>query len=691
MLLVAGSVSRADEGMWLLNAPPTAAIKAAYGVDVNRDWLQRMQRAAVRFQTGGSGSVVSANGLVMTNHHVGSDMLLKLSTKERDILRDGFIARATDAELPCPDLELNVLWEIQDVTATVLAAVKDGMTVADAGKARRQAIAEIEAKAGISANGGTGPKGEVVTLYGGARYHLYVYKVYTDVRLVFAPEESAAFFGGDTDNFEFPRYNLDCCFFRIYENGKPVNTPVFLPWSRAGASENEPIFVFGHPGRTERLNTVDHLRITRDQELPRRLGGLWRREIKAMTFGGRSHEHARIIRDESSGVANTRKALTGQLEGLLDPLVIGAKVAAEKSLRDTVLADPQMRAQWGGAWDQVAAVKAAEQKIAVRRDAINRLASASSMIARAVTITQLAAELPKPSKERLREYGDAQLESVYLNLYSSEPIYDTLEAYSIAEALTFAAERLGAEDPLVASLLGGMSPKARAQVIVAGMTLKDPAQRRAMVEGGAAMLAKSKDLSIIFATLLDGPWRAMRSTYEDTIESPLRNAYSQIGAATFAVRGESVYPDATFTLRMSYGAVKGFSAPGEDVPAFTRFGGIYERADERKGQETFVLSDRWLAKRSAVNASVPFNFVCSADIIGGNSGSPVVNAKGEVVGLIFDGNIHSLLGNFAYDGRTNRAVAVDVRGMAEAFNVIYDAKELLAELGVTSTATTPGK
>lgn len=688
---MAGSISRADEGMWLLNAPPTAAVKSAYGVDVTPEWLQRMQRAAVRFQTGGSGSIVSANGLVMTNHHVGSDMLLKLSTKERDLLKDGFIAGSPDAELPCPDLELNVLWEIQDVTAEVHSAVKEGMDAAQAGKARRQTIAEIESKAGIPNEGGPTLKGEVVTLYGGARYHLYTYRVFTDVRLVFAPEESAAFFGGDTDNFEFPRYNLDCCFFRMYEKGKPVKTPEFLPWSHTGASENEPIFVFGHPGRTERLNTVEHLRLTRDQELPRRLAGLWRREIKAMTFGGKSQEHARIIRDELSGVANTRKALTGQLSGLLDPVVIAGKAAAEQSLRDAVRAEPQMHAKWGGAWDQVAAIKTAEQRLAARREAINRLAAASPMIERAVTITQLAAELPKPSKERLREYGDARLEAVYLSLYSTEPIYDILEAHSIAEALTFAAERLGAEDPLVASLLGGMSPKARAQAIVAGMTLRDPAQRRALVEGGPGALAKCKDLSITFAKLLDGQWRATRAEYEDTIESPLRDAYSKIGAATFAVRGESVYPDATFTLRMSYGAVKGFTAPGEDVPAFTRFGGIYERADERKGQETFVLSDRWLAKRAAVNPNVPFNFVCTVDIIGGNSGSPVVNAKGEVVGLIFDGNIHSLLGNFAYDGRINRGVAVDVRGMAEAIKVIYDAKALLAELGFAAGPGTPEK
>jgi hypothetical protein len=676
LLALAGTTARSDEGMWLLNAPPTAAIKAFYGFEPSAAWLLSMQRAAVRFQTGGSGSLVSASGLVMTNHHVGSDMLLKVSTKERDLLKEGFLARTHADEIRCPDLELNILWEIQDVTAAVTAGVKEGMSAAEAGTTRRKTIAEIE-KASFDA---TKLKSEVVALFGGARYHLYRYKAYTDVRLVFAPEQSIAFFGGDTDNFEFPRYNLDCCFFRIYEDGKPLALPNHLRWSANGAAENELIFVFGHPGRTERLHTVEHLRVARDLEMPRRLADLWRREIKAQTFAGSSTENARIIRDELFGVANGRKAITGQFEGLLDPAVMNAKLAAETRLRNAVAADPAMKANWGEAWDDIAALKRAEQQIAVRRTVINRLAYASLLAGHAFTLTQLALELPKPSGERLREYGDAQLDSLYLGLYSTEPIYDALEIQSLMQALTWAAERLGAEDPLVAALLSGKSPTARAAELVSGTTLRDPAARKALATGGAKSLADSKDPLLAFASTLTPEWRAIRSKYEDSFESPLRDAYAKVAAAKFAVEGESVYPDATFTLRLSYGTVSGYTLGGESVPAFTQYDGLFVRHAERKGQDGFDLPARWLERKDAVNPVVPFNFLCSADIIGGNSGSPVVNAAGEVVGLVFDGNIHSLTGNFAYNPAANRAVAVDSRGMIEAFRAVYAADELVKEL-----------
>lgn len=673
MSLTAVSV-RADEGMWLVNAPP-AALKDKHGFTATPEWLLHMQRSAVRFQTGGSGSLVSPNGLVMTNHHVGSDMLLKLSTKERNLLHDGFLARTSAEEIPCPDLELNILWEIEDVTSKVSAAVKEGMSAADAGAARRRAIAEIE-KGSLES---TKLKSQVVTLFGGARYHLYRYKAYTDVRLVFAPEEAIAFFGGDTDNFEFPRYNLDCCFFRIYEDGKPLVSEQHLKWSANGAAENELIFVFGHPGRTERLNTVDHLKVARDQELPRRLADLWRREIKAQTFAGVSAENRRIVADELFGVANGRKAITGQYEGLLNPELMGAKQARERALRDAVAKDPEMNAKWGTAWDDVARIKRLEQEFAVRRTVVNRLAGASNLVRHAFTIAQLASELPKASKDRLREYGDAQLESVYLGLYSPEPVYEALEIHGLTQALTFAAERLGAEDPLVKTLLAGKSPTARAVELISGTPLSDVMARRTLVKAGAKGLAEA-DLAILaFAAAIDPEWRSLRARYEDTIESPLRDAYAKISAAKFAVEGESVYPDATFTLRLSYGTVAGYTAGGRSVPAFTEFSGLFERYEERKGQEGFTLPSAWLQKQDALKG-VAFNFVCTADIIGGNSGSPVVNAKGEVVGLIFDGNIHSLVGNFAFDAQAGRAVAVDSRGMIHAFRTVYGANELVKEL-----------
>ena len=321
--------ARADEGMWLLNAPPTKYMQEHYQFTPTPEWLEHIQKSCVRFETGGSGSIVSADGLVMTNHHVGSDMLLKLSTKEHNLLKEGFWAKDRAGELACPDLELNVLWQIEDVTAQVMGAVKEGMSAADAGKARREAIAGIEKQS----NDATKLKSEVVTLYGGAKYHLYRYRSYTDIRLVFAPEEEIAFFGGDTDNFEFPRFDLDCCFFRIYDGGKPLKAEHHLSWSPNGAAENDLIFVCGHPGKTERLNTYEHLKIQRDVEMPRRLGEYWRREIKDQGFAGRSAENARIVRGDLFDYANSRKAVTGQLDGLQDPALMAGKKAAEATLR----------------------------------------------------------------------------------------------------------------------------------------------------------------------------------------------------------------------------------------------------------------------------------------------------------------------------------------------------------------------
>ncbi len=670
------SPARADEGMWLLNNLPAKVLKDRYGFVPTPQWTEHVQKSAVRFQTGGSGSIVSADGLVMTNHHVGSDMLLKLSTSGHDLLKEGFWASDRSKELKCPDLELNVLWEIEDVTAQVSKAVKDGASPAEVGKAKREAMATIEKESKDK----TGMKAQVVTLYGGSKYHLYRYKAFTDIRLVFAPEEAIAFFGGDTDNFEFPRFDLDCCFFRIYENDKPLKAEHYLKWSANGAAENELTFVVGHPGRTERLNTYDHLKLSRDMEMPRRLGEMWRAEIKAQTFAGRSAEYARIIRDELFGVANGRKAITGQLEGLQDPVLMAGKQAKESALRAAVNANPAMKAKWGSAWDDAAAAKKIDVATSERRALLGRVSGGSILMGNATTIVRLAAELPKPSSERLREFGDAQLDGVYLGLYSPEPIYDALEVFNLSQALARAAERLGADDPAVVALLAGKSPSARAAELVKASTHRDPAARKALVAGGAKAVAASKDPMIQLALALDPESRELRKKFEDTVESPLREAYARIGAAKFAIEGDSVYPDATFTLRLAFGPIKSFTDAGEKVPAFTTFDGLYKRAAERKGQEGFEIPAKWESAKGKLDLKTPFNFICTADIIGGNSGSPIVNTKGEVVGLIFDGNIHSLVGNFVYNEETGRAVGVDSRGLIEAIRTVYGAEGLVKEL-----------
>lgn len=675
-VLAASSLStlRADEGMWLVNQPPLAALKDKYGFEPSPQWLEHMQKSAVRFQTGGSGSVVSADGLVMTNHHVGSDMLLKLSTAEHDLLKEGFYAPSRDQELKCPDLELNILWSIKDVTDQVNDAAA-GLAPAEANTARRQTISALEA----AAREETGLQPQVVTLYQGARYHLYLYKKFTDVRLVFAPEEAIAFFGGDTDNFEFPRYDLDCCFFRIYENGKPFHAQHHLDWSTDGADADDLVFVFGHPGRTRRAFTLDHLRFLRDLEIPVILSTTWRNEIKYQTFAGRSAENNRIVRDDLFGTANSRKAYTGIFAGLADPALMAAKAREEQQLRETYA--KAGHSEETDPWQAIARAKAAHAEFFERARLLTPGWANGRLLNDGLSLVRLAAESAKPSEQRLPEFADARLESLRLELFSPAPLYESLETAKLESWMLLLVERLGGDDPTVKSILAGQSPRARAEQLVAACTFKTPQARKALAEAGPAALAASKDPLLKLLLALDPELRDLRKRYEDQVESVERESYAAIAAARFAARGDSVYPDATFTLRMTYGPVAGLpgATDGSQDP-FTTLSGLYQRHAERAGEPGFELPQRWLKARDQLDLSTPFNFTAAVDIIGGNSGSPVVNRAGEVVGLIFDGNIHSLVGDLVYDGRLNRAVAVDSRGMLEAFRKVYNAAALVDEL-----------
>jgi hypothetical protein len=671
------ALSVADEGMWLFNNPPTEQLKERYGFEPGAEWMEHLQKSAVRFNNGGSGSVVSSSGLVMTNHHVARGILQKLSSAERDLLAEGFLARTPAEELPAQDLELDILWSIEDVTERVNAGV-EGLDAAEAEKARRAARTTIEQERSES----TGLVCETVTLYQGGRYHLYGYKRFTDVRLVMAPDSAAAAFGGDVDNFEYPRWCLDATFFRIYEDGAPLAPEHYLRWSPAGSGAGDLVFVAGHPGRTQRLDTVAALEYQRDVRMPLVLNFLWRNEVKLLNFSDRSAEQKRIAAGDLLGIQNGRKAYTGMMAGLHDPQLMEQKRKAEATLRAAVEADPEMKAKWGSAWDEI---RAAQD---VRRELYSRslgagttgLQTSSTLYGHAVDIVRLASELSKPSAERLREYRDTGLDTRYLHLYSPAPIYDVLEIEHMANGMSLMAEMFGGDDPQVQRALGGMSPRARAAHCVTGTALGDVEERKRLVEGGADAVAASEDPMIVLARSLEGAGRELRKRLEDEAGSVETAGYAKIAAAKFAIEGEGVYPDATFTLRLAFGTVDGWTEDGRDIPPYTSVEGLYTRREERGAVEPFALQEPWMAAESKLDLATPYNFTCTTDIIGGNSGSPVVNRAGEVVGLIFDGNLHSLVYNFAYTDEVARSVAVDSRGMLEALGVVYGAAELVEEL-----------
>ena len=672
LLSLVSGTAQADEGMWLPTSPPTALLKERYGFEPTPAWLEHLQKSCVR--VGASGSLISADGLLLTNHHVGVGQISKLSTAERDLTVNGFYARTREEELKCPEMEVRVLWSVEDVTARVVAAAPSDLSPADAYTAQRKEMTRIEQE---SQDAG-GLDSQVITLYHGARYHLYKYKRYTDVRLVMAPEKSAAFFGGDTDNFEYPRFDLDCCFFRVYDHGQSLKPEHYLHFSPEGARDGELMFVLGHPGRTRRLYTVDHVKFLRDVVMPTTLQTLWRSEVKLQTFCNRGPENARIGQDSLFYVQNSRKALSGALAGLLEPSLLQQKAEEQAKLRAAALKAGSISAS-DDPWADVAAAQEAYREFYVRYEFLGR-AWSSDLFEIARHLVRLAEELPKPSPDRLREYRESELDSVYVHVYSPAPIYDELEKAHMERWLSHLAETFGADDPAVVRALDGLSPEKRAEQLIRGCKLKDVDVRKRYVEGGSKAIDASIDPMIQLAKVLDPEVRALRKRFEDEVEGVERAARARIGAARFAAFGESVYPDATSTLRLAFGPVRGYSENGRQVPPFTDFAGMYARWEERRGQLGFDLPAQWIESRERIDLKTPLNFVLTADIIGGNSGSPVVNTKGEITGLIFDGNLQSLIWDIAYTDEQARAVAVDTRSILEALRKVYNAGPLVDEI-----------
>lgn len=670
LFFVSARPSQADEGMWLFNNLPTEYLKKKYGFEPDEKWADHLMKSCVRFNVGGSASFVSSNGLVLTNHHVAFDTLSKLSDSENNYAEDGFIARTQADELKAPDLELNQLQKITDVTEKVNAAVTADMSPGDAAKARRARIGEIES----AATEESGLRSDVITLYGGGQYHLYQFKKYTDVRLVWAPESSIAFFGGDADNFEYPRYNLDATIFRVYEDDKPAQIEHFLKWSPDGPAENELVFVSGNPARTSRIFTTAALKYQRDIRIPYVLDYIRRREILLQQFGLAGPEMTRIAKDSLFGIQNSRKAYLGMLQGLQDPAIIAAAEESEELLLKTVRESENLK-EYASAWDEIAEVQQRQAKSLGQGVLLG-----TQMFRIAQQLVQMAAEDQKPSADRLAEFQDSGRASLERQLFSPAPLYKELQQATLADEIGRMCELRGADDELCQMILAGKNPIERASELIGESKLDDPATRKEIARGGMAAIESSNEPLIKLALMVDEKVRADRKESEELAEIE-KQAYAKISKVLFEAKGTSVYPDATFSLRLSFGPVIGYQEKGQSIPAFTDVTGTFAHEENHKGQKDFDLPKTWTEAKEKLAGATKMNFVCTADIIGGNSGSPVVNKDLELVGLIFDGNIQSLVSRYAYTETQGRSVSVHSSAIREALRQVYDAGFLADQLG----------
>jgi Peptidase S46 len=675
-LLALSLAARADEGMWTYDNFPSKKVRQKYRFAPDAQWLAEAQLSSVRLAGGCSGSFVSPEGLVMTNHHCAHSCIEQLSTKDKDFVAQGFYAPNLENEVKCPEIELNELAKITDVTAQVQGATKGLKPGKEFNDRRKAAMASIEKEC---AAGNDKLRCDVVELYHGGQYSLYTYKRFQDVRLVFAPELAIAFFGGDPDNFNFPRYDLDVSFIRAYEDGRPARTEHHFKWSPGGAKEGDLTFVSGHPGRTDRELTVRELEYQRDIALPERLFDLAQYRGALTVFAQATPEHHRISEADLFYVENSFKALKGRFEAVTTPTLWNKLSDRERVLRAKVYRRPSLRSKYASAWGEVAKAIDAFQP---RHKEYQYEEEAAGLNARLFRIARALVrgteELQKPNEQRLREYTDAKLPQLKQQLFSKAPIYEDLELFKLSFGLTKLREVLGADHPFVKKVLGKKSPQEVAQELVKSR-LADVKLREQLWQGGRDAVAASNDPMIQFARLIDPDARALRKWHDEEIEPLQLSAEEKIAAAKFAIEGKSNYPDATFTLRLSYGAVKGYEENGRHVDPITTFAGAFDRAT---GRDPFKLPDSWVHanENHQIDLATPFDFCTTNDIIGGNSGSPVINKDAEVVGLIFDGNIQSLGGDFGFDPEQNRAVAVAVGALREALAKIYRADRIVDEL-----------
>jgi hypothetical protein len=674
---------RAEEGFWPYNSIPKAAIKAKYKFTVTDEWLNHLQLATVRFG-GGTGSIVSPQGLVLTNHHIGLGTLQRLSTPQKDYVKDGFYAATLADELKVPNMTLSVLQSIEDVTAKVNASVAGAIKPEEITAARQKAIQALvgEPQPGVSK--------QVVALYAGAIYNLYTYKVYADVRLVFGVEYQTGFYGGDPDNFTYPRYNLDVSMFRLYENDKPAQTPNFLRWSPAGTKAAELVFTTGHPGATQRLNTVAHLKYRRDMALPFSVASNEMREGAIQKWAALNPENARQTTSELFGVQNSLKSQRGQLKGLQDAALMAKKEAAETRLRAELAKNPARQAELGDAWDVIEKSMTVAREIDAERNFITNAAGLNSTLFSQARTLVRAAYSPAPAEGRGGRGGRGAAPEGTAGRGGAAPaaLNVARETLNLTESLAFMQKYLGANHAIVKRILGDKTPEARATELIKNTRITDPEIKALLQAGGKAAIDVSTDPMIVLARALEPDAQAVAKRYESEVTNVQAVAYPKIGQAVFAVDGAKAYPDATGTLRLSYGTVKGYREGTAMIPPYTDLAGIFARSAAHNAQSPYDLAPSWTAAKPTLDLKTPFDFVSTNDIVGGNSGSAVVNKKGELVGLIFDGNIQSLPGYFIYDEEINRAVSVDSRAIMEALRKIYKAQRLVDEMTAARTSGT---
>jgi len=675
--------ARADEGMWTFDNLPVKQMQAKYGFTPDQAWLDHVRLSALHFG-GGSGSFISKDGLVLTNHHVGRGAVQRLSTKEHDYIKEGFAAVSREQELKVPGLTLRTLIHLENVTDRVAKAVKPGTPETEAARLRKEVLegleTELEKKHDLVF--------EAVTLYQGGETWMYGYKVHRDVRLVMAPESQVAFFGGDPDNFTYPRHNLDFTLFRVYENGKPYQPAHFLKWSTEGLKTGDLTFVVGHPGSTSRMQTYAQMEFDRDFGLPLRIKALERNRAVLQEYARRSPEHERQVKTMIFGVENGLKASKGYASGFKNLEAVAVIAKAEQELQAKVALDPKLQAEAGLSWTRIQQAMKAQQGLA--KEALLVGARGSSTLGQALALVRITGQEQKPLQERLPEYTESYLASQKTRLTGpggprEGSFNPELEQLQFLRGLEEALEVLGPRHPFVNAVLNGDQPAALAKAAVAGTRVQHPAFRKELLAGGKKAVDACQDPMIVLARKIEPLLLDLRRQ-QDEIKTTLEEHGARIAKARFAVYGKALYPDATSSLRLTYGPVAGYPANGTQIQPFTTFAGMYDRHDGWGGNEakaengSWTLPQRWLDRKDKLNLATPFCFSHAVDIIGGNSGSPVLNRKGELVGLIFDGNIEMLPGRYFYDANTNRGVSVDARALLEAIQKIYEAQPIADEI-----------